>query len=111
MRDRIHRKSGDGSAQDSSHAGTPGRSTLVERVYRKAKGGGGAPDAGATFDQATSGGGGQIPYRGEMERAFGQSFEGVQSYTGRGDEMQALGATAAASGEKVAFGTSTPDRA
>jgi hypothetical protein len=44
-----------------------------------------------------------------MEQAFGHDFSSVQAYQGKGNEMDALGANAAARGEQIAFKSATPD--
>jgi hypothetical protein len=67
-------------------------------------------DAATAFASATSASAEPVPYRQEMERAFGQDFSGVRSYTGRAAEMDAIGAHAAALGETVAFGSSNPSK-
>lgn len=67
-----------------------------------------APDQ--SFAAATSGAGEVIPFRDEMERAFDQDFSNVQSYTGRNEAMEELGAEGAAHGEKVAFASHSPSK-
>ena len=62
------------------------------------------------FGQATSGSPTQIPYRKEMEAAFGEDFSDVKSYLGRGSYLESLNAHAATSGERVAFAGSSPDK-
>jgi nucleoid-associated protein YgaU len=62
------------------------------------------------FSQATSGSPTQIPYRKEMEAAFGEDFSDVKSYLGRGSNLESLNANAATSGERVAFAGSSPDK-
>lgn len=68
--------------------------------------------AGASgFDAATRDSGVELPYRAEMERAFGQDLGGVRTHLGRGADLAALGANAATMGERVAFASDAPDRA
>jgi outer membrane protein OmpA-like peptidoglycan-associated protein len=68
--------------------------------------------AGASgFDAATRDSGVELPYRAEMERAFGQDLGGVRTHLGRGAELAALGANAATMGERVAFASDAPGRA
>lgn len=62
------------------------------------------------FAAATSSEGGDVPFRGEMERTFGQDFSGVRAHFGRRAEMAALRAHAATDGERVAFAGTAPDR-
>src|SRR5262245_12484982 len=50
----------------------------------------------------------ELPYRAQMERAFGQDFSSVRVTTGQTHELDAIGATAAAKGETVAFADATP---
>ena len=68
-------------------------------------------DPGASFDAATRGAKSEVPYRGEMERAFNQSFAGVQVHLGQKEPMAELGAHAATEGQSVAFAEPQPDRA
>jgi hypothetical protein len=63
------------------------------------------------FGVATRGSGGGVPYLALMERAFGQDFGGVRAHLGGDDTERGLGeigADAAASGDVVAFSSSTP---
>lgn len=59
---------------------------------------------------AAAGGGGQVPFRGEMEKSFGQSFSSVRAHLGKGDAMGALGAHAATQRENVFFASRTPSK-
>ena len=67
-------------------------------------------DPQATFAAATRGSAIEVPHRAEMEAAFGQDFSTVQAHVGQAGPMGALGAHAAASGDVVAFSSTTPDR-
>jgi hypothetical protein len=67
-------------------------------------------DPGAQFAAATTGASTGVPYRAEMEAAFGEDFSSVRSTTGRAADLEGLGANAAASGESIAFGSSSPDK-
>lgn len=49
-----------------------------------------------------------VPHRAQMERAFRQDFSSVRAEIGQSDAMTAIGATAAARGESVAFSDSKP---
>jgi Domain of unknown function (DUF4157) len=98
----------------SDGATTPGRSTLVEQAYgtiqRKASGTATAVP-GDAFAIATSGDASAVPYRSQMERAFGRSFGGVEAYLGGAEANQGLdglGAQAAAHGQQVAFRDASP---
>jgi hypothetical protein len=71
-------------------------------------GAGGDTPAGAAFSQATSGGGGEVPYRSQMESFFGTDFSGVQAHLGASNGLSSLGADGAAVGETVAFRESNP---
>ncbi|MBW2254446.1 MAG: DUF4157 domain-containing protein [Deltaproteobacteria bacterium] len=62
------------------------------------------------FGQATQGGGSEIPYKAEMEAAFGEDLSGVESHVGEGDSLGAMGADAAASGNQIAFSSANPDK-
>jgi hypothetical protein len=64
----------------------------------------------ATMERATSGAGAAVPYRGEMERAFGEDFGGVRAHLGQAGAMGEMGAVAAARGDDVAFASAVPDR-
>jgi hypothetical protein len=79
---------------------------LVQRRMRE--GGGRAQQEG--FVRATTGPGQEVPYRAEMERAFGHDLSGVRAHVGQGAALDGMGAQAAAQGEKVAFASATPDR-
>jgi hypothetical protein len=52
---------------------------------------------------------GEVPYRGEMEAAFGRDFSSVEAST-EPDAMAGLGAEAATLGNRVAFASADPDR-
>jgi len=82
---------------------------FVQGIQRKGSGAVTSTDPAATFSAATRGGS-EIPYRAEMEAAFGQDFGGVKAATGESAAMGAIGARAAASGEKVAFADASPDK-
>lgn len=64
------------------------------------------------FRHATSTSAREVPFRGEMEQAFGVSFAGVKSYQGNAtsEGLNLLGAEAAAFGNQVAFNSSNPSR-
>ena len=53
---------------------------------------------------------GELPFRAEMEAAFGADFSAVKVATGQRDAMAALGAEAATVDEEVSFAEATPDR-
>lgn len=63
-------------------------------------------------DLGTQGGASDVPYRSEMEQAFGADFSGVKSFTGGTAAManQALGAKAYTMGDAVVFRDSSPDK-
>lgn len=79
------------------------------RLHRSARGEASGHVAGA-WERATAGGSGPVPYRREMERAFGQDFSGVRAYMGRREPMETIGAHAAANGEDVAFAEHSPSK-
>lgn len=93
----VHRKAGHGNAarQDTVLRSGDGESAV---------------DAGAKFDQASSGGGGEIPFRSEMEQRFGEDFSDVRVFFGKTAEMDAIGAEAAARGQVVVFAATNPDK-
>jgi len=64
-------------------------------------------DPAAPFTNAA---GGEVPYRAEMETAFGQDFSSVRATTGQTAAMASLAADGATHGEQVMFAASTPDR-
>lgn len=68
----------------------------------------GGLDTAATEGHAPTSGTGEVPYRVEMEHAFGEDFGSVRVETGAG--MANIGAAAAACGESVAFDSPHPDR-
>lgn len=97
-RDRRGRdKTGGATAEHTG--GVPGKRTLVE-------------SAGDAFAAATRGSVGEVPFRRDMEAAFGEDFSGVKSYAGGAarEGLEALGARAATQGQSIAFETPTPDR-
>ncbi len=110
MRGKQTRTGSSSGSDSTSDAASPGRRSLTDAIRLRAKAPATDADPGATFSRATSGGGSEVPFRGEMERAFGQDFSGVRSHTGQRAEMDSLGAHAATNGEKIAFGSSAPDK-
>jgi hypothetical protein len=66
-------------------------------------------DPDAAFRAGTNGPGGEVPYRAEMEHAFGQSFGGVRAYHDSAG-LESIGAQAAARDEKVAFDSASPSK-
>jgi len=66
------------------------------------------PDA--VFRHAISGTGQPIPYRREMEAAFGRRFDNVRAHLGRAPEMRLLDAEAATRGGRIAFRDQHPSR-
>jgi DNA-binding phage protein len=80
---------------------TPGRSTRVEESADKA------------FATAIRGAAQQVPYRAEMEGAFGTDFGGVKAHVGDTSAKEGLGdlqARGAARGNEIAFNTASPSR-
>src|SRR5262245_12010951 len=75
------------------------------RLQRKASGAAPeprqAPDV--AFARATEGTPAEVPFRGEMEQAFGEDFSTVKAHIAQPEPMSAIGARAAAAGEHVAF--------
>ncbi len=67
-------------------------------------------DAAGVFAGATSGPGQPVPFRDEMERAFGEDFSSVKAHLGQREAMSRIGAQAATQGDSIAFATSNPDR-
>jgi hypothetical protein len=59
---------------------------------------------------AARGPGGEVPYRAEMEAAFGRSFRGVIAHTGAEEACDGLQARAYAVGETIVFASASPDR-
>lgn len=84
------------------NAGWPGRRSLAGGLSRM--------EAPAAMDAASQGAPTAIPFRPEMEAAFGEDFGGVRAFLGRSEPMAAMEANAAARGGDVAFGTDDPDR-
>ena len=89
----------------------PGGAGAEGAVMRKAAAAPQSKDPSQAFDQATQSGGDEIPHREEMEQAFGHDFSNVRAHTGQVSAMEDLGAHAATRGEKVAFASSSPDKA
>ncbi|HEY6178103.1 MAG TPA: hypothetical protein VIX73_26790, partial [Kofleriaceae bacterium] len=62
---------------DHDAGAAPGKRTLTEGLQLKETGDHSAPTAPVeAWSRATSGPSAQVPYRAEMERAFGRSFGG-----------------------------------
>ena len=61
------------------------------------------------MDDGTSDGGAPIPYKAEMERAFGQDFTGVRAHHGP-KVLQGAGMRAGARGEDVVFDAANPSK-
>jgi hypothetical protein len=59
--------------------------------------------AAAGEPEVDAGDSGEIPYRAQMERFFGEDFSEVEARTGAAAELAQLGADGAAAGEAVAF--------
>src|SRR5262245_5522809 len=57
--------------------------------------------------QTTKPGASTLPYRDQMEQAFGQDFSSVQVQTGQ-QQLGGIGATGAARGETVSFADGNP---
>lgn len=64
----------------------------------------------SSFGDAPSGSPVAVPYRAQMESAFGDDFSGVKVYLGRSGALDRLHANAATAGEQIAFGSSSPDQ-
>lgn len=82
------------------------------RRVRKAASQAGA-EPGAAFAKATSGPATSVPYRAEMESAFGRDFGDVRAHVGGAaavEGLSTLGAKAAAHGHLVAFSEASPGR-
>lgn len=62
------------------------------------------------FEAALSGESIPVPYRDEMERAFGEDFSQVRAYLGQGDALAAFGVDAATRGEDILFAFREPTR-
>lgn len=104
--------------------GTPGRSTLTSRLppaassiaravvrQLQAKGDLAGPDAHEVAAYGMGGAGGALPFLDQIQRAFGHhDISGVRAHIGgrASEASSALGASAYASGDSVAFGSS-PD--
>jgi hypothetical protein len=92
-------------AQEQSAPGT---------IHRKATGNGTSAstgDPGKAFAGAVSGSSTALPHKASMEQSFGANLGQVEAHVGTPEAKQglaALGAEAAASGNKVAFMDSTP---
>lgn len=111
--DRIQRKQGPGAASPTAATLVPSRPFSLPRGYLQYYGLSAAQaphEAAATFQRGAGGAASEVPYRAEMERAFGQDFSGVRAHLGQQEAMGQLGAHAATAGEQVVFGTSSPDR-
>ncbi|RME02983.1 MAG: DUF4157 domain-containing protein [Planctomycetota bacterium] len=83
-----------------------------EQIARNPDGTAQGVEPASAFKHATSGSAREVPYRQEMESAFGVSFRNVKAYVGRtaSEGLNLLGAEAAAFGDKVAFQSSNPSK-
>src|SRR5690606_1681497 len=90
--------------------GKPGKQTLIDADPTRGPGGASA-GAGVGAEAALFAGGSsaELPYRGEMEAAFGEDFSDVAVKTDRGDALAAIGAHAATNAERIASGSASPD--
>ena len=68
---------------------------------------------GTIVSMGTKGPSSTVPYKGEMEQAFGVDFSNVMIYTGSDpkEASESLGAEAFTVGNKIAFKEANPDRA
>jgi hypothetical protein len=94
-----------GKAAHAPLGSTPGKTTLVENLPQ------GAAEAPSTvaMDRAVADGG-EVPYRTEMEHAFGQDFGSVRAKVGASAALGEIGAMGAARDEEIAFASPSPDR-
>src|SRR5262245_52223928 len=101
---RPYEGDGDAGEVDDLRRVAPGRRTLTQTM-------GGAPGSGATASPGkialTHRLPMELPYRGEMESAFGQDFSGVEAHQTTRDALG--GAGGMAQGETVAF-AGTPSK-
>lgn len=67
------------------------------------------PDPTDVFDNAADGGA-ELPFRTELELLFGTDLSDVDVTLGQGEAMDALGAHAATDGDRIVFGSGSPDR-
>lgn len=67
-------------------------------------------EASAVFAAAASGSPASLPFKSEMEEAFGEDFSSVQAYTGQARALEGLGAEAAALGDQVVFAEANPSK-
>jgi hypothetical protein len=99
----------DPSAPEPAVDGALGNAALLERL----RDAGSLPTDEGGFDLATRGPGGEVPYLGFMQSAFGQDFGGVRAHLGGETVRRGLGeigADAAASKNVIAFSSARPDR-
>ncbi|GEM_PF-3417295 len=113
MSSHIYRQKAAHSTE-ASPAATPAVADAPARgtIRREDRGGRGSPpaDPQGAFDDGTDGGGERLPFKEEMEAAFGEDFSGVQVHLGQGGPMADLGASAAAQGETVVFADANPSK-
>jgi hypothetical protein len=114
------------AAPDSLAAGTVSRMVQRKAEVSRRTASGSAPEPAAdsdtetttpgtdeAFDKATSGSAREVPYRRDMEDAFGTDFGEVKAHTGGASArsgLEALSAEAAARGSKVAFRDDQPSK-
>ena len=84
------------------------RSSPAPRDAARAMPGGARPTVDDLFGIAAAGPVQDVPYRGEMERAFGRDLSGAKAVLGRAAELAAIGAAAATRGDTIVFGATSP---
>ncbi len=100
---------------DLEHAASMGNEALLDAITRQsARAAAPPPDDGPgdTEGSARAPQRRALPFRTEMEQAYGQSFGHVQVFTGDDVEEagEALGAEAFTIGDEIAFGNATPSK-
>jgi hypothetical protein len=102
-----------GASTGVASSGVRGNAFRQGEIRRKATGQGPGSDPGGSFDQATKGPLGELPFRDELEASFGMDLGFIEVHLGGPDAaagLSSLGATGAAAGDVVVFDTATPDK-
>jgi len=100
-----------GAAHDGASLGAPAASPDAMSAAQGAYGNAFLTQLARESGQESPSAPGALPYRAELEAAFGEDFSSVTAWLGERDVLSGIDARAAASGESVAFAEASPDRA
>jgi len=106
-----------GGAENPRNAAGPGKQTLVDTAVHASKPPAPTPGKRSLTENLPSRGplesgvgGSELPYRVDLERAFGEDLSTVTANVGQSQLLAPMGARGAAIGERLAFADATPSR-